>query len=94
MLTSLLEGVVYMALRVGAVMLVLPIFALPALAVVVVGGWISMIYTHAQLSVKRELSNARAPVLGHFAGALAGLGESPLPLSPMLSWTAADDECG
>ena len=78
MLTSLLEGVVYMALRVGAVMLVLPIFALPALAVVVIGGWISMIYTHAQLSVKREMSKAKAPVLGHFGAAISGISKCSL----------------
>ncbi|KAJ7814135.1 P-loop containing nucleoside triphosphate hydrolase protein [Mycena olivaceomarginata] len=31
------------------------------------------IYIAAQLSVKREMSNAKAPVLGHFGAAIAGL---------------------
>jgi hypothetical protein len=39
------------------------------------GGWIGRIYMKAQLSVKREMSNAKVPVLGHFGAAIAGLSE-------------------
>ncbi len=41
----------------------------------VVGGWLGHLYMKAQLSVKRELSNAKSPVLGHIGAAIAGLGK-------------------
>ncbi|EED85726.1 predicted protein [Postia placenta Mad-698-R] len=37
------------------------------------GGYIGHIFMKAQLSVKREMSNARAPVLGHIGSAFSGL---------------------
>ncbi|KAI1792393.1 P-loop containing nucleoside triphosphate hydrolase protein [Ganoderma leucocontextum] len=73
MLHGVLEGTVYMLLRVAAIMLMTPIFIVPAIVVAILAGWISQIYMRAQLSVKREMSNARAPVLGHFGSAIAGL---------------------
>ncbi|KAG6371819.1 P-loop containing nucleoside triphosphate hydrolase protein [Boletus reticuloceps] len=39
----------------------------------VVGAWIGRIYMKAQLSAKREMSNAKAPVLGHLGAAMADL---------------------
>jgi hypothetical protein len=39
----------------------------------VIGGWCGQLYIRAQLCVKREMSNARAPVLGHFGAAIAGI---------------------
>ena len=50
-----------------------PIFTIPGAVIAVIGGWCGQIYMKAQLSVKREMSNARAPVLGHFGAAIAGL---------------------
>lgn len=52
-----------------------PIFTIPGAIVAALGGWCGQIYMKAQLSVKREMSNARAPVLGHFGAAIAGLSE-------------------
>jgi hypothetical protein len=44
--------------------------------VIIVTGWnLGSIYIKAQLSVKREQSNAKAPVIGVFSGAIAGLSE-------------------
>ncbi len=37
-------------------------------------GWLGHVYMKAQLAVKRERSNARSPVIGHFGAAIAGLG--------------------
>ncbi len=54
-----------------------PIFTIPGAIVAAIGGWCGQIYMKAQLSVKREMSNARAPVLGHFGAAIAGLSEYP-----------------
>jgi hypothetical protein len=49
------------------------VFLLPGLFIGLLGGWVGCIYLKAQLSVKREMSNAKAPVLGHFGAAIAGL---------------------
>ncbi|KAJ7233850.1 P-loop containing nucleoside triphosphate hydrolase protein [Mycena haematopus] len=62
-----------MLIKFGAVVLFTPIFFVPAMALFVTGGWCGRIYMAAQLSVKREMSNARAPVLGHFGAAVTGL---------------------
>jgi ABC-type transport system involved in cytochrome bd biosynthesis fused ATPase/permease subunit len=44
--------------------------------VLVLGGFLGFAYLRAQLCVKREMSNAKAPVMSHVATALAGLRES------------------
>ena len=64
-----------MVMKFFAVVTFSPIFVIPGLIVSFVGGWCGQIYMKAQLSVKREMSNARAPVLGHFGAAIAGLSE-------------------
>ncbi|KAI0753285.1 P-loop containing nucleoside triphosphate hydrolase protein [Daedaleopsis nitida] len=68
-----LEGSIFMIAKVAAVAFMLPMFLVAAVIVAALGGWISYLYMRAQLSVKRELSNARAPVLGHFGSAISGL---------------------
>ena len=65
-----------MLLRIAAVMVVTPFYILPVIIVTFLAGWISQIYMRAQLSIKREMSNARAPVLAHFGSAVAGIGTS------------------
>ncbi|RDX55372.1 hypothetical protein OH76DRAFT_1428233 [Lentinus brumalis] len=67
------ELTVAMVMKFFAVVTFSPIFAIPGFIVAIVGGWCGQIYMKAQLSVKREQSNARAPVLGHFGAAIAGL---------------------
>ncbi|RXW21499.1 hypothetical protein EST38_g4368 [Candolleomyces aberdarensis] len=57
---------------VSAVLFV-PIFALPGLLIAGLGIFIGSRYLKAQLSVKRELSNAKSPMLSHFSAAIAGL---------------------
>ena len=61
--------------RLIAVTLFAPVFVIPGLLLGVIGGYLGNVYMKAQLSVKREMSNARAPVLGHFGAAIAGLSE-------------------
>ncbi|RPD81341.1 multidrug resistance-associated ABC transporter [Lentinus tigrinus ALCF2SS1-7] len=68
-----MELTVAMVMKFLAVVSFSPIFAFPGFIVSIVGGWCGQIYMKAQLSVKREMSNARAPVLGHFGAAIAGL---------------------
>ncbi|KAG1889339.1 hypothetical protein F4604DRAFT_1711826 [Suillus subluteus] len=62
-----------MIVKLGAVVAMTPVFLVPGLFIGLLGGWVGRIYMKAQLSVKREMSNAKAPVLGHFGAAIAGL---------------------
>ena len=57
--------------------IITPIFLIPGVILLILGGWCGNIYMSAQLSVKREMSNMRAPVLGHFGAAINGLRKSP-----------------
>ncbi|KIK54607.1 hypothetical protein GYMLUDRAFT_48525 [Collybiopsis luxurians FD-317 M1] len=59
--------------RLGAVILFSPIFLLPGLVILVTGMGCASVYFKAQMSVKREMSIAKAPVLGHFGSTIAGL---------------------
>lgn len=62
-----------MLVKFTAVVLMTPIFLIPGFVAATLGGWCGQIYIKAQLSVKREMSNAKSPVLGHFGAAIAGL---------------------
>lgn len=62
----------------AAVVFYSPIFIIPGIFLVIAGVCLGRVYMRAQLAVKRESSNARAPVLGHFGAAVAGLGEESL----------------
>lgn len=53
-----------MMIKFTAVVVLTPAFLIPGFLVAIVGGWIGQVYISAQLSVKREMSNAKAPVLG------------------------------
>ncbi|KIO07506.1 hypothetical protein M404DRAFT_24002 [Pisolithus tinctorius Marx 270] len=72
-LSWVVELTISLLFKLGAVVLFTPLFLLPGILVGVVGTWVGRIYMKAQLSVKREMSNAKAPVLGHFGAAIAGL---------------------
>lgn len=62
------------SMKVGAIVIISPIFSVPAVITLLVGGWIGHVFMRAQLPVKREGSKAKAPVLGHFDSAVGGLG--------------------
>lgn len=62
-----------MLIRLGAVVLFTPAFVAPALVIAALGFWLGQVYMKAQLSVKREMSAAKAPVLAILGGAIAGL---------------------
>ncbi|KAF7306582.1 ATP-binding cassette transporter [Mycena indigotica] len=72
-LWALLEMSVSMIVKFAAVMIFTPLFLIPGVLVGILGGWCGQIYIAAQLGVKREMSNAKAPVLGHFGASIAGL---------------------
>ncbi|KAF8213492.1 hypothetical protein K438DRAFT_1956873 [Mycena galopus ATCC 62051] len=69
-LWGLLEMSMSMLVKFAAVILFTPLFFIPGVLAL---KDIQQIYIAAQLSVKREMSNAKAPVLGHFGAAIAGL---------------------
>lgn len=60
--------------KLGLIVFFSPIFILPCVLVVLVGIWFGQIYNKTVLSVKREMNNAKAPVLAHFGAAITGLG--------------------
>ncbi|KAF9024857.1 P-loop containing nucleoside triphosphate hydrolase protein [Hymenopellis radicata] len=62
-----------MIIKFGAVVTLSPVFLLPALLVALLGVWIGQIYMKAQLPIKREMSNAKSPILAHFGAAMVGL---------------------
>ncbi|KAH7905541.1 hypothetical protein BJ138DRAFT_1017581, partial [Hygrophoropsis aurantiaca] len=69
----MVELTVTILIRLGVIVLMSPSFLLPGIISGVVGGSVGRTYMKAQLSVKREMSNAKAPVLGHFGAAITGL---------------------
>ena len=54
-----------MLVKFGIVVLLTPAFLLFGIIVKSLGGWCGQIYIAAQLSVRRKMSNAKLPVLGH-----------------------------
>ncbi|KAF7977580.1 hypothetical protein HWV62_3166 [Athelia sp. TMB] len=59
--------------KLGLIVFFSPLFLLPCLVVILIGVWCGNVYNKTVLSVKREMNNARAPVLAHFGAAIAGL---------------------
>ncbi|KAJ7807314.1 hypothetical protein B0H14DRAFT_3483418 [Mycena olivaceomarginata] len=72
-LRALIECTVSMSVKFFAVVLFTPVFFFAGLVVGVLGAICGRIYMASQLSVKREQSNAKAPVLAHFGATMAGL---------------------
>ncbi|KEP49369.1 ABC transporter [Rhizoctonia solani 123E] len=70
---NLVDMTIQLLSRFIAVIVFSPIFTIPGAAVFVIGYWIGQIYITAQLSVKREMSNARSPLFSHFGAALQGI---------------------
>ncbi|OSX60068.1 hypothetical protein POSPLADRAFT_1048490 [Postia placenta MAD-698-R-SB12] len=72
----IMEVTIYMLTKLGAVVMITPVFLGPGALVALLGGICGQMYLKAQLAVKREMSNAEAPVLGHFGAAISGLGRT------------------
>ncbi|KAJ6498923.1 P-loop containing nucleoside triphosphate hydrolase protein [Mycena sanguinolenta] len=72
-LRSVIESTVSMLVKFAAVVLFTPVFFFAGAIVGIIGAMCGRIYMASQLSVKREQSNARAPVLAHFGATMAGL---------------------
>ncbi|CAE6444373.1 unnamed protein product, partial [Rhizoctonia solani] len=70
---SLINMTITLVSRFIAVIVFSPIFTMPGVALFIVGYLIGQVYIVAQLSVKREMSNARSPLFSHFGAALQGI---------------------
>lgn len=70
----LMHKIMSMAVKLVSVFLYTPIFIIPTIVLGTIAAFLGKIFGRAQLSVQRELSNSRAPVLGHFEASIAGLG--------------------
>ncbi|KAI0655828.1 P-loop containing nucleoside triphosphate hydrolase protein [Cubamyces menziesii] len=69
----LVEVTLFMLVRVLAIILFSPVFIFPAIFIMSVSALCGHIFMKAQLSVKRELSNHKAPVLAHFGATISGI---------------------
>ncbi|TFK76836.1 P-loop containing nucleoside triphosphate hydrolase protein [Pluteus cervinus] len=70
---ALIEFTVAIIVKLAAILLFTPVFIIPTLIIGVLGSWLGQIYIAAQLPIKWELSNAKAPVLAHVGAAIAGI---------------------
>ncbi|KAH9952289.1 hypothetical protein BGW80DRAFT_1430860 [Lactifluus volemus] len=68
-----IEISISMLIKLIAIMYLTPVFTIPGVIVAVFGAWLGQVYMKAQIAIKREMSNAKAPVLGHFGAAVSGL---------------------
>lgn len=73
LLNWLIEHTDMLIIRLFAILLTAPLFLIAGVAIFIVGGACGQLYIQAQLSVKREMSNAKSPVLSHFGAAITGL---------------------
>lgn len=75
--TSMFNDVVQIALNLTttltAILLYSPVFFFPGIVVALVGAVVGKMYMAAQLSVKREMSNAKSPIYSNFGASVAGL---------------------
>ncbi|KAG8879706.1 hypothetical protein FRB97_001503 [Tulasnella sp. 331] len=73
LLCDLMDRSIIIVGKVCAIMIFSPIFFVPGVLAAAFTKYIGNIYMMAQLSVKREMSNAKSPVYSHFGAAVAGL---------------------
>ena len=55
----------------------------PALFITCLGSAIGYVYVNCQLKIRREMSNAKAPIVGQVGAALNGLGERTVMHLPL-----------
>ncbi|KAJ3759326.1 P-loop containing nucleoside triphosphate hydrolase protein [Lentinula raphanica] len=62
-----------LVLKLTAIVVLTPLFFIPGVLAVALGYTCARIYLKSQMSVRREMLVAKAPVLGHFGATMAGL---------------------
>lgn len=68
-----LDNQLRLLLRISSIASILPIFALPAAVLCLIGFVVGEIYTRSQISIKRLSSATRSPIFAHFSETLVGL---------------------
>ncbi|KAF8192829.1 P-loop containing nucleoside triphosphate hydrolase protein [Mycena galopus ATCC 62051] len=72
-LWDIADSTVSLVVIFGAIVLFTPVFFAPGIVLFILGAFCGRLFMPARISVKREMSVARSPVLGHFAAAVTGL---------------------
>lgn len=67
------EATIILLVKLIIILTYTPIFLLPAVFVATIGAYVGNIYIKAQLSIKREMSVTKAPILAVFGSAMTGL---------------------
>ncbi|KAG6813437.1 hypothetical protein H0H92_011134 [Tricholoma furcatifolium] len=67
------ELVVVITMRFLAILIYTPSVGMFAIAIVITGGLLGNVYTKSRLSVKREMSKSKAPVMAHFGASIEGI---------------------
>ncbi|KAJ3717073.1 hypothetical protein C8R42DRAFT_724713 [Lentinula raphanica] len=62
-----------MIVHLGSIIVFAPLFLFPGIAISLLGGFFGQVYLSAQLPLRRLMSVSRAPILGNFTAAVAGL---------------------
>lgn len=68
-----IDGILKVIFTAASVATVLPLFAVPAVVVGVLGLIIGELYTKAQISVKRLVAISESPLFSHFGDSIAGI---------------------
>ncbi|KAF7304266.1 hypothetical protein HMN09_00827900 [Mycena chlorophos] len=71
---ELIWSTVDLLTRLLAIVIFSPVFFGPGVLVGFLGAWCGRVFMAAQMGVKREMSNARAPLLAHIGATMSGLG--------------------
>nr|GAT43346.1 predicted protein [Mycena chlorophos] len=70
---ELIWSTVDLLTRLVAIVIFTPVFFGPGVLVGFLGAWCGRVFMAAQMGVKREMSNARAPLLAHIGATMSGL---------------------
>lgn len=62
-----------MLIKFVSVVVLVPLFSIPAILIGLIGAFIGELYIHGQLSVKREMSNAKSPLFSHLSASINGI---------------------
>ncbi|KAF9000095.1 P-loop containing nucleoside triphosphate hydrolase protein [Cyathus striatus] len=87
----LFDMIAVMLVKLGMIVFITPTFLLPGILVAIAGAWLSNFYIASQLSINREASRAKAPIIAHFVTLTTGLvsirayGIQPLVLEELRS---------
>ncbi|KAJ4481119.1 P-loop containing nucleoside triphosphate hydrolase protein [Lentinula aciculospora] len=68
-----LDQTLKLILKLTAIVILTPVFFVPGFLAVVLGYTCAQVYLKSQMSVRREMLVAKAPVLGHFSATISGL---------------------